>query len=214
MRAISKYPEALKFCIGWALWDASWFAFIPLFSSLFLQTTGLNFAAGIYAVFTLVGIFSGVATSLVWGYLFPRVKLPVKTWLYVFLGIMILCIFWGCLGMSSSTAVGLKHPAEFWVMQVLFMGAMTAMLTYNRVVWASFIPQGHESLLSGLIFMMDLVTGWVLPFLQGHIQNKTHDLHYPMAVSLALMVFSVPFFVWVNVEKGTREAGKAIPGAG
>ncbi|RYP03231.1 hypothetical protein DL764_005278 [Monosporascus ibericus] len=212
VRSVSSHPEAFKFCAGWVLWDAAWFNFNPLLSSLFLETTGLDLAAGAFSVFILLGIVAGCVGSLAWMYAFPRVSTPIKTWLYTFLGVNIFCVFWGCVGISARSAIGLKWPAEFWVIQVLFMSTNSALLGYNRVVFASFIPKGSEALLSGLIFILDLVTGWILPLIQGVIQDTTHNLRYSMLLSLGLMVASVPFFVWVRVEKGTKEAGKPLAG--
>jgi MFS-type transporter involved in bile tolerance (Atg22 family) len=146
-------------------------------------------------------------------YAFPRVKIPIKTWLFVFLGVNVFCIFWGCLGISGKSAIGLKYAAEFWVIQVLFMSTNSALLAYNRVMFASFIPHGSEALFSGLIFILDLCTGWVLPLIQARIQDSTHNLRYSMLLSLGLMVASISFFIWFRVEKGTREAGKKLPGS-
>lgn len=209
--ALSSHPEAFKFCAGWALWDAAWFNYNPIFSSLFLETTGIGFGAGAFTVFTLIGIIAASIGTLGWMYAFPRMKtLPIKSWLFALLGVNILCIFWGCLGISPHSAVGYKHPAEFWVSQVLFMSTNGALLAYNRVVFASFVPHGSEALFSGLIFMLDLCTGWVLPLIQARIQNHTHNLRYSMILSVAFMAASVPFFVWCRIDKGSREAGKML----
>ena len=209
-RAIPTHPEAFKFCAGWALWDGAWFTYGPLLSALFLETTGISFGAKEFTVFTLIGIIAACLGTLGWMYAFPHVRIPIKTWLFAFLGANIFCVFWGCIGISGSSAVGLKHTAEFWVIQVLFMSTNCALLAYNRVVFASFIPHGSEALFSGLIFILDLCTGWVLPVIQARIQDSTHNLRYSMLLCLGLMVASVFFFIWVNVEKGTREAGRRL----
>lgn len=214
LSSVSSHPEAFKFCAGWALWDAAWFNYNPIFSSLFLETTGISFAAGTFTVFVLIGIIAASVGTLGWMYVFPRVKLPIKSWLFIFLCVNIFCIFWGCLGISTKSAIGYKYPPEFWVSQVLFMSTNGALLSYNRVVFASFVPYGSEALFSGLIFMLDLCTGWVLPLIQARIQNRTHNLRYSMLLSLGFMIASVPFFVWCRVEKGSREAGKKLPGGG
>lgn len=163
-------------------------------------------------MFTLIGIIASCVGTLGWMYAFPRVKIPIKSWLFAFLGTNIFCIFWSCIGISSKSAVGLKHTAEFWVIQVLFTSTNSAMLAYNRVIFASFIPHGSEALFSGLIFILDLCTGWIMPIIQGRIQNDTHNLRYSMLLSLGLMVASVYFFVWFSVDKGTRQAHKRLPG--
>lgn len=195
------------------LFDAAWFNFGPLVSMLFLEVTGLHLSGGgIFAVFTLVGTVAACLGSLGWMWAFPRVRTPVKSWLYLLLGINLFCIFWGCLGVSANTAVGLKHAPEFWVLHVIYMAASSTMLAYNRVVFASFIPKGSEALLSGLIFILDLCTGWIMPLIQGEIQNSTGDLHYSMLLSLGLMAASVPFFVWVRVDKGVAQAEKPLAG--
>ncbi|KAK0724093.1 autophagy-related protein 22-like protein [Lasiosphaeris hirsuta] len=213
LRSVKSHPEVFKFCVGWMLFDASWFNFAPLLSALFLEVTGLNLSGGgVFAVYTLVGILAGCLGSLGWMYAFPRVRTPVKAWLYLLLGLNIFCVFWGCIGVSATTAVGLKQAPEFWVIQVVFMAANSAMLAYNRVVFASFIPKGSEALLSGLIFLLDLCTGWIMPLIQARIQDHTGDLHYSLLLSLGLMVASVPFFVWVKVDRGIAQAEKPLSG--
>lgn len=207
---MSTHPEAFKFCAGWALFDGAWFNFGPLFSSLFLETTGLQMGGGLFSVFTLVGVVAGSLGPLAWMYLFPRVRVPLKSWLYLFLGANLFCVFWGCLGIGGSVAIGFKRPAEFWVFQILFMSTNSALLAYNRVVFATFIPKGSEALFSGLIFLLDLLSGWVLPLIQAEIQNATHNLRYSMLLSLGLMAASVPFFMWVRIEKGVAEAKRAV----
>lgn len=212
LRSVRSHPEVFKFCVGWMLFDASWFNFGPLVGALFLETTGIDFAGPIFTVFILVGTVAGCLGSLVWMWVFPRVRAPVKTWLYLLLALNVFCIFWGGLGAGSASAVGLKHAPEFWVINILFMAANSAMLAYNRVVFASFIPEGSEALLSGLIFLLDLCTGWIVPLAQGGIQDKTGDLHYSMLLSLGLMLASVPFFAWVSVDKGIDQAKKQLVG--
>lgn len=147
--------------------------------------------------------------SLVFLFTFHHVKTPIKTWAYTFLVIDILCVLWGCIGISNVT-IGYKHAAEFWVQQVLFMSASSAFRSYNRTVYSSIIPKGSEAQFFGLEITLDLATGWVNPLVQGAIQDRTHNLRFPMVPNLLLIVIAGGFYLWLDVTKGIQDAQDPI----
>lgn len=137
---------------------------------------------------------------------FPYFTFPVKRWAYAFLVVNIACVLWGTIGISDKVTIGYKHPAEFWVQQVLFMSTSSALRSYNRVLYASMLPKGAEAQFFGLEITLDLATGWINPLIQGVIQANTHNLRFPMIPNLFLMVIALGLYIWVDVEKGIQDA--------
>ena len=141
---------------------------------------------------------------------FRHAKLGLKTWAYVLLLIQVVCVVWGCIGINKRSPVGFKHEAEFWVEQVLFMSTSSALRALNRVAYSAVIPDGAEGLFTGLQLTLDIATGWINPLVQGVIQDRTHELRFPMIPNVLLIVVGSGFYWWFNLEKGMREAKRAF----
>lgn len=141
---------------------------------------------------------------------FRHAKLHIKSWAYIFLGVNILCVFWGCLGIGANVPIGYKRQAEFWVADFLFMSTSSALRSLNRVLYASLIPRGSEAAFFGLEITLDLATGWINPLVQGIIQNNTHNLRFPMIPNLLLMLISLGLYIWTDIDQGMLDAETPI----
>jgi hypothetical protein len=53
---------------------------------------------------------------------------------------------------------------------------------------------------------LDLATGWINPLVQSVIQNKTHNLRYPMLPNFFLLVVALGFYIWCDLEKGIKDS--------
>jgi MFS-type transporter involved in bile tolerance (Atg22 family) len=148
--------------------------------------------------------------SVSWLIGFRYTKLHIKTWAYIFLSVNILCVFWGCLGISAKVPIGYKHQAEFWVADILFMSTSSALRSLNRALYASIIPVGSEAAFFGLEITLDLATGWINPLVQGVIQDNTHNLRFPMIPNLLLMVVALLLYIWTDIDQGIRDAEKPL----
>lgn len=206
LSSIKRYPEAFKLCIGWILWNTGYSNFLGLVSSLFLQVTGFSSRDGVYQVWSFTSVIFAVLGSLSFLFLFPRARVPLKSWLYVFLAVNMACVFWGCIGISNHVTIGYKHQAEFWVEQALLMSTSSALRSYNRAVYSSLLPKGSEAQFFGLEITLDLATGWINPLVQSVIQDHTHNLRFPMIPNLLLMLVATVFYVWVDISKGIEDA--------
>ncbi|KAK5994459.1 Autophagy-related protein 22 [Cladobotryum mycophilum] len=208
--SIRHYPNAFKLCFGWILWYTGNSNFMSLLSALFLEVTGIQRGSGVYTVNSFMMVIFACMGSLSWLLAFPYVRMYVKNWAYLFLGVNILCVFWGCLGISSNIPIGYKHQAEFWVCQFLFMSTSSALRSLNRVMFSSLIPKGSEALYFGLEITLDLATGWVNPLVQGVIQNRTHNLRFPMIPDILLMLAALALYVWTDLEQGIKDAATPL----
>ncbi|KAB8269542.1 autophagy-related protein 22-like protein [Aspergillus minisclerotigenes] len=200
------YPEAFKFCIGWILWNTGYSNFLGLTQSLFLEVTGIARGSGVYQVWSFTNVIFACMGSLSFLFLYPHVRVPIKSWAYFFLSVNFLCVLWGCIGISNHVTIGYKHAAEFWVEQVLFMSTSSALRSYNRTVFASLIPCGSEAQFFGMEITLDLATGWINPLVQGVIQDHTHNLRFPMIPNVLLIFVAGLLYIWVDIPKGIEDA--------
>ncbi len=76
------------------------------------------------------------------------------------------------------------------------------------------LPLGREAQFFGLEITLDLATGWINPLVQGAIQNRTHNLRWPMVPNLGVMLVAAGVYWWVDVEKGMRDALVGDEGVG
>ncbi|KAI9891477.1 MAG: hypothetical protein M1814_002796 [Vezdaea aestivalis] len=211
IRSIRHYPEAFKFCVGWILWNTGYGAHNRILGLLFRETLGLGISDGEYTTWTFTAILFACVGSLSWMFLFPKVPCKVKMWAYIFLSVNIICAVWGAFGIPSHVTIGYKHRVEFWIEQLLFMATSSALRSLNRVVYGSMLPRGREAQFYGLELTLDLATGWISPLVQGAIQDRTHNLRWPMIPNAMLMVIALGFYMWVDIEKGMADALKPEP---
>ncbi|KAI9706624.1 MAG: hypothetical protein M1836_003633 [Candelina mexicana] len=206
LKSIRKYPEAFKLCIGWILWNTAYSNFNSVMALLFRETLGLGSGDKEYTVWTFTALIFACCGSISWMFAFPYIKINIKTWAYTFLTINLLCLLWGCIGISKHVTIGYKHRPEFYIEQFLFLSTSSALRSLNRVLYASMLPVGREAQFFGLEITLDLATGWINPLVQGTIQNRTHNLRFPMIPNLLLMLLALCFYIWTKVEKGMEDA--------
>jgi MFS-type transporter involved in bile tolerance (Atg22 family) len=144
--------------------------------------------------------------SLTWMFVFPCTNIKIKSWALHFLSINLFCIFWGCLGISKHVKIGYKCVPEFWIEQTLFCMTSSSLGSANRVMYASMLPRDREAHFFGLELMLDLANGWINPLMQSVIQNRTHNLRYPMLPNCFLLVGALCFYIWCDLEKGVKDA--------
>lgn len=144
--------------------------------------------------------------SLTWMFIFPALKWKIKNYAYVFLSVNLFCVFWGCLGISNNVSIGYKNTAEFWVELAVFSSTSSALRSLNRAMYSSMLPRGREAHFFGLELTLNLATGWINPLVQSVIQNRTHNLRYPMLPNLFLMIAALGFYIWCDVDKGVKDS--------
>jgi MFS-type transporter involved in bile tolerance (Atg22 family) len=201
-----KYPEAFKLCIGWIFWNTGYSNFNSVLALLFREVSGLGTGDRLYTVYSFMTIVLASLGSLGWMFIFPRVRWKIKNYAYFFLAVNIFCIFWGCLGISEHVRIGYKHNAEFWIELFAFGATSSALRSCNRVMYASMLPLGREAHFFGLELTLDVATGWINPLVQSVIQNRTHNLRYPMLPNLFLLLVAMGFYVWFDIEKGMADS--------
>lgn len=207
-KRIQHYPEAFKLCVGWVIWNVSYSNFLQVFGLLFRQELGLGSSDAEYTVYSFMTPIVASLGSLGWMWAYPRCGLHIKTWAYCFFAVSIFAQFWGCLGISGHVRVGYKHRWEFWVSEVFYVSSSSGLRSLNRALYSSMLPEGDEAQFFGLEILLGVATGWIGPLVNATIQNKTGNLRYPMLPNLFLACIALGVYVWVDSERGMRDADK------
>lgn len=205
---IRQYPEAYKLCVAWVIWNVSYSNFLSIFGLLFRSELGLGTADSEYTVYSFMSFVVASLGSFTWMMLYPRCRLDIKYWAYIFFAISIFTIFWGCLGISNNVSIGFKHRAEFWIFEVFYVSSSSALRSLNRTLYSSLLPEGDEAQFFGLEIMLGVATGWIGTLVNATIQNKTGNLRYPMLPNLFLAIIALILYIWVDTKKGMRDAEK------
>ncbi|KAI0814585.1 autophagy-related protein 22 [Xylaria sp. FL0064] len=208
LKSCRRYPEPFKLCIGWVLWNTASSNFQSVLGLAFREVTGLGSGDRLYTVYSFLGVAIASIGSLAWMFLYPALTWKMKSYAYFFFLIHILWCFWGTLGISDNVPIGFKHTAEFWVELAVLNPATSALRACNRVMYAAMLPRGREAHFTGLEITLGLATGWINPLVQSVIQDRTHNLRYPMLPNLFLFLLSAGFYLWFDMDKGIEDSKK------
>ncbi|KAJ8133283.1 hypothetical protein O1611_g339 [Lasiodiplodia mahajangana] len=208
LKSYSRYPEPFKLCIGWVLWNTASSNFQSVLGLAFREVTGLGSGDRLYTVYSFLGVAIASIGSLTWMFMYPALTWRMKSYAYFFFSLHILWCFWGTLGISNNVPIGFKHTAEFWVELAILNPATSALRACNRVMYAAMLPRGKEAHFTGLEITLGLATGWINPLVQSVIQDRTHNLRYPMLPNLFLFLLSAVFYFWFDMDKGIEDSKK------
>ncbi|KAK6459089.1 autophagy-related protein 22-like protein [Scheffersomyces xylosifermentans] len=209
---IQKYPHAFLYCISWVIWNITFNNFMSVFVLLFRSTLGLGSSDSEYTIYAFMSYITASIGSISWMFLYPRCNANIKTWGYGFLGVSLICNFWGCLGINSSLSVGFKHRWEFWVFEVLYTTTSSAMRSLNRTVYSTLLPEGDEAQYFGLEIMLGVATGWIGSLVNASIQDRTNNDRFPFLPNIILVAVSLALFYFVDMQKGMVDAEKLLSG--
>ncbi|KAG7662652.1 uncharacterized protein J8A68_003860 [[Candida] subhashii] len=210
LKEIRRYPNAFKYCIAWVIWNVSFSNFMSLFVLLFRSTLGLGSSDGEYTVYTFMSYLTASMGSIAWMFLYPRAGIKIKSWGYGFLLFSLFTNFWGCLGISSTTAVGFKNRWEFWVFEVFYSASSSALRSLNRCVYSTLLPEGDEAQYFGLEIMLGIATGWVGGLVNATIQDRTGNAAMPFLPNTFLVAISICLYFTVDFEQGMKDAEKMV----
>ncbi|KAI0115739.1 autophagy-related protein 22 [Nemania sp. FL0031] len=208
LKSYRRYPEPFKLCIGWVLWNTASSNFQSVLGLAFREVTGLGSGDRLYTVYSFLGVVTASIGSLTWMFIYPALTWRMKSYAYFFFSVHVLWCLWGTLGISNNVPIGFKHTAEFWVELAVLNPATSALRACNRVMYAAMLPRGKEAHFTGLEITLGLATGWINPLVQSVIQDRTHNLRYPMLPNLFLFLLSAVFYFWFDMDKGIEDSKK------
>ncbi|AQZ18919.1 ATG22 (YCL038C) [Zygosaccharomyces parabailii] len=148
-------------------------------------------------------------------YICPRFQLtPQRTLIYIICWSSVIP-FYGLLGFAFEN-IGLKHPAEMFVMSVWYGISIGGVAAVSRSLFSLIIPPGRESTFFSLFSVTDKGSSIVGPMLVGFITDETHEIRYSFYLLFALLVVSIPIFNSINLsraKKGADELRRVDPEA-
>ncbi|KAF9346271.1 Autophagy protein 22 [Mortierella sp. NVP85] len=185
------------FILGDGLYATSNMAILIAQDQLHLDNSSLIIAALVQFIFAGAGIVFWIWMQNSRG-LSPLRTVIINSCLFGL--IPVYCL----LGLIESSPVGLKQEWELYVLAGLFGFFMGAIYSSNRVVYAQFIPFGHENELFALYEMSSVSSSWIAPLICTAIIERASVRHTWWFLASQ---FFIPAFmlVFVNVEKGRVE---------
>ncbi|CAG57904.1 AUT4 [Nakaseomyces glabratus] len=196
--------DVVIFLIGWfilsdSLTTINSTAIIFAKTELHMSTINLISLSIITMISAMVGAFAIpqiVSTSL-------HVP-PQRTILLIICWASIIPLY-GMLGFIFQS-FGLKHQFEMFILGVWYGISMGSVAAVSRSLFTIIIPKGRESTFFSLFSITDKGSSIVGPFIIGIVTDKTHNIRYSFFILFILLVFSLPIFKMLNVERGKREA--------
>ncbi|KAF9586063.1 Autophagy protein 22 [Lunasporangiospora selenospora] len=128
---------------------------------------------------------------------------PLKTVIlnaFLFGLIPVYCLF----GLIDSSPIGLKYEWELYMLACFFGLFMGAIYSSNRVVYAQFIPTGHENEFFALYEMSSVSSSWIAPLVCSAIVERAGVRHTWWFLASQFFI-PVGLLLFVNVDKGRAE---------
>ncbi|KAG9066842.1 Autophagy protein 22 [Linnemannia hyalina] len=108
------------------------------------------------------------------------------------------------LGLIEGCPIGLKQEWELYMLAAFFGIFSGAIYSSNRVVFAQFIPFGHENELFALYEMSSVSSSWIAPLVCTAIIQSSSVRHTWWFLATQFFIPAV-LLLFVNVEKGRAE---------
>ncbi|KAF9185635.1 Autophagy protein 22 [Haplosporangium sp. Z 767] len=109
------------------------------------------------------------------------------------------------LSLIDGSPIGLQHEWELFMLAAFFGFFSGAIYSSNRVVYAQFIPLGHENELFALYEMSSVSSSWIAPLICTAIIERASVRHTWWFLASQ---FFIPAFmmIFIDVDKGRADA--------
>ncbi|KAJ1553024.1 Autophagy protein 22, partial [Cladochytrium tenue] len=134
-----------------------------------------------------------------------RTKLTTKQILVIQVCVYAILPLWGVIGFIGPSPIGLKHAWEMFFLAAWHGFLLGGTQSTCRSLFSQLLPPGMEAEFFSLYEITDKGSSWVGPLVVGAINDATGDLRKGFIFVLASMLFSLPFFLFLNVEKGINQ---------
>ncbi|KAI1296062.1 Autophagy protein 22 [Mortierella claussenii] len=111
------------------------------------------------------------------------------------------------LGLIRDCPIGMKQEWELYMLAVFFGVFQGAIYSSNRVVYAQFIPFGHENELFALYEMSSVSSSWIAPLVCTAIVERWGVQHTWWFLATQFFVPAI-MLLFINVDKGRAEGLK------
>lgn len=112
---------------------------------------------------------------------------------------------WGCVGFFT-TSIGLRKPAELYVLAVWFGMCLGSAQAFGRAVFSELIPKGHESDMFALFEITDKGSSWMGPLIAASVVQTTGKIRPVLIYLLCAMVLPGGLLHALDLEPSIRAA--------
>ncbi|KAF9361806.1 Autophagy protein 22 [Mortierella sp. AD094] len=201
LRQASSLKETFKYLIAWFILSdgSSTIISLAIFmgkKKFLLDNTQLMIGAILVPFSALIGTYT-------WLFIQRKLGLTSKQTLFSISVAFAIVPIYVLIGFSG--VFGLVHKVEIWPTLVYFGLMLGAFQSFSRVMYASLIPKGKESEFFSLYGITDKSSSWLGPLITGAIIEH-NDTRWGFVFPLCMMVIPLFLILWVNVEKGLKDA--------
>ncbi|THV02063.1 MFS general substrate transporter [Dendrothele bispora CBS 962.96] len=205
---IKKLRNTFKYLGAWFLLSDG-FSSITSTAMLFGKTSLHMSASGLILIGILTPL-SAIGGSLVWPRVQKRWGVGNKEILLTLLVLASLVPVYGCLGFlfegSNVKFGGLTTQGEMYALGVYFGFMYGAFQGYARAFYAELLPPGEEARWYGLFSITDKSSSFIGPLFVGLISDLTGNIRYSFFFLVGMVWAAVPMLVWVDPERGRKDA--------
>ncbi|KAJ1567908.1 Autophagy protein 22, partial [Cladochytrium tenue] len=199
----TKLGNLFLFLIGWFIYSDT-FNTISSTAILYAQTQ-LGFSTIQLLILGVEAPLAGGIGAFVWNFIQRHTKLTTKQILVIQVCIYAILPLWGVIGFIGPSPIGLKHAWEMFFLAAWHGFLLGGTQSTCRSLFSQLLPPGMEAEFFSLYEITDRGSSWVGPLVVGAINDSTGDLRKGFIFVLASMLFSLPFFLFLNVEKGINQ---------
>lgn len=193
--------ETFKYLVAWFILSdgASTIISLAIFmgkKKFLLDNTQLMVSAILVPFSALIGTYT-------WLFIQRKLNLTSKQTLMTICTAFVLVPVYILIGFSG--VFGLVYKVEIWPCLVYFGFMLGAFQSFSRVMYSALIPKGKESEFFSLYGITDKSSSWLGPLITGAIIEK-NDTRWGFVFPLCMMLFPLVLILWVNVDKGIKDA--------
>lgn len=175
---------------------------------LFAKTT-LQMRPVALAMINVTVMISGMAGAFFWRGAARALGLTPLGTILSCLGLFALIPLYALLGFIPGFPLGLKSPWEMYPLGFVYGLVLGGLSSYCRSLFGSLIPPGSEAAFYALYAVTDKGSSVLGPAVVGAITDRFGEIR-PAFVFLTILVITPGIvLVWVDTERGAREAKRA-----
>lgn len=171
--------------------------------------TQLDMKPAALGLIGVIAMLAGVLGAFSWSLVSSFFKLRASQTIIVCIVLFELIPLYGLLGFVPAVqrrGFGLQSPSEMYVLGAVYGLVMGGLSSYCRSFFGELIPPGYEAAFYALYAITDKGSSVFGPAIVGAITDRYGEIR-PAFVFLAILIFlPLPLMLFVDVDRGKREA--------